>query len=301
MADGNKNGGGDFGGPWFVLIAIVVVIVLFQAQGGGGGLRGTSGIRTGSPSRTGTVEEELSNRPRSSGNQIPPPPSLPPPISGESPWKGKVSFDSGNTSTQDPTKEYVTIRNFTEDKILISAWSVVNSNRERYALGGGWYLPFMGQTSSGDAIVLNRGDRAHVISGKSPIGINFKANVCTGYFNEFHEFTPRLREDCPRPEGAPGAQNLETSCVDFLETLPRCRQVIQIPFPTSKPVSNECRNYATTYINYNNCVEDYKNEKNFSSTEWYIYLGRSTGVWKDRKETITLKDGLGRVVEKISY
>ncbi len=298
MANDKKGSRGNFAdqGRWIILFIIVVAVILISGRGT---LRDRS-IRVGSPSSSGTVEEELSSRP------LPPPTPLPPldtgltpPSGDDSDLRNQATLSIGAASSEDPDREFIDlIVSFSnQEKILITGWSVENSKGERFQIGTGTRLPFSGQPNPQDAIQLDPGARAHITTGLSPIGTSFRTNLCTGYFEQFDDFEPRLREDCPRPEDEDAARGLENDCIDFLETIQSCRQPFEIPFGTD----NECRNYANTKINYATCVDLHRGEAEFFENEWYIYLGRPSEIWKERRETIILRDREGKIIDTLSF
>jgi hypothetical protein len=45
----------------------------------------------------------------------------------------------------------------------------------------------------------------------------------------------------------------------------------------------------------------HKNDEDFYDDEWRIYLGRGEELWKNRRETIILKDQAGKIIKEVSY
>jgi peptidoglycan hydrolase-like protein with peptidoglycan-binding domain len=403
MANGEKTGGQD---PWIWLFIIVILAFLIVSGGGGSFGRG-SGIRFGSPSRSGTVEEEIrkapppAREPRGartreeqlasplaaipgqpqttavkctfarnlfegiSGNDVKclqqhlnsqgftvapsgagspgnettfygsrtrtavsgwqaangispaagyfgpisrakynellglPPPIPPPPVSATSTYYGKITLSTSRVTATNPNDEYLDLsaKSSNKEKILISGWTLGNSRGERFQIGEGAYLVFSGQVNPQQAIALEPGGRVHIITGRSPIGTSFRVNLCTGYFNQFQMFTPRLQEFCPHPKNESSIQNLQDACLNFLERLRICRQPTNIP----TDLSPECKQYLSSKINYSECVAIHKNDVNFFKKEWYAYLNRNAEIWKEKRETITLRDNEGKIVARVSY
>lgn len=292
QAGGRPAGGGALDqGRWLLLFLVIVAVIFISGRG----TFREGGIRFGSPSDSGTVEESAE---APEALQPEPAPANEGTAPTESSLKGKLELSQGRASSQDPDEEHIELSASASNqtKIIIGGMMLKNSRGESFEIPEGSYLPYSGRVNPKQTIALEPGGRAFIITGRSPIGASFRTNLCTGYFAEFNEFEPRLSEDCPTPEDEPGASGLKASCLDFLETLRACRQVLEVP-----ETDNECRNYALNEINYLKCVDNHKNDAEFYSDEWYIYLNRDAEIWKERRETITLRDRQGNIVDSLSY
>jgi len=167
-------------------------------------------------------------------------------------------------------------------------------------IGKGAYLAYPGQLNPESEIFLSPGGRAVVATGRSPIGVSFRLNKCTGYFAQYQTFTPTLPEQCPalQEESLPKAPNaLDDRCLDYIDRLPICRTHGKLPIYL-KP---ECTTYIAERTNYNFCVSAHKNDPDFYLNEWRIYLNRDDRLWKNRRETIKLIDNEGKTVTAVSY
>ena len=66
--------------------------------------------------------------------------------------------------------------------------------------------------------------------------------------------------------------------------------------------ANKCSGYLTsTQSDYNPCVQAHANEVGFLLGIWYVYLGRTTALWNNTGDTISLLDGSGHVVSSSAY
>jgi hypothetical protein len=66
--------------------------------------------------------------------------------------------------------------------------------------------------------------------------------------------------------------------------------------------ANGCTGYlASQQSSYTSCLKAHVNDPGFLSGIWYVYLGRSTAVWKSSGDTISVLDGSGKVVASTSY
>ena len=219
----------------------------------------------------------------------------------ESIYKGKVTLNIYYTNWEtDPQKEYVEITaSSNNDKpIPISDWKIEGKRGLDIKIGNGVYLMFSGQVNPKEKIFLQPGERAVIITGKSPLGESFRLNTCTGYFEQFQDFTPYLPRECPYPKDEDISPYLNDDCLDYIDTLPQCEINVK-----SLPLNlfGDCQNYINEKINYKTCVEIHKNDKDFYKKEWRIYLGRNEEMWKQKRETITLYDENGKIIDQKSY
>ncbi|MFA6552681.1 MAG: hypothetical protein WCT19_04255 [Candidatus Paceibacterota bacterium] len=160
-------------------------------------------------------------------------------------------------------------------------------------------LPYSGVVNAAETVKLNPGETVYISSGYSPTGFSFRLNSCTGYFGQFQDFIPPLPLDCPAAslETMPSTPNkLEDSCLDFIDDLPVCKIVSDVP----NYFRNDCKNFLSK-LNYNNCVLNHRNSIDFYKPEWRIYLGRNELLWKSSRETINLLDQNGKVIDTKSY
>lgn len=148
---------------------------------------------------------------------------------------------------------------------------------------------------------LDPGGLALVATAQSPIGISFRENMCSGYLQQFQEFSPPLSEECPSPSSVLPltGYNLEQygdSCFDAIENLSACR------FPHNlSGVSTPCRAYLTESLSYNGCVSQNRFRSSFQKNMWRVYLGAPGDLWRNSHDAIRLLDGQGRTVSVFVY
>lgn len=218
-----------------------------------------------------------------------------------SPLQGKIKIANIRTSSANADGEYVLLKAATsnKEKILISGLRFQSEVTGRVSnIKNGAYLPFQNSINKEEPIYLNPGDVAYVITGPSPLGISFRLNTCTGFYTQYQNFNPSLPSRCPAPRNEPIPAYLSSNdqCLDYIYSLPGCR-VITPP----KTIPNECASFVVEEFNYTKCVDRHKNESNFYSPDWRIYLNRSEPLWKTRREFIKLLDQNGKVVDTITY
>ncbi len=284
----------DFG--WMALFLIVLGVIWF-AQGGPSRLSSMTSPFVQAPNPVSSVpSQEQPSSSRESLNSPQTPPLLP---SEMSPYDRKVSLNAYSANETDPRKEYVEISasyNNTEP-ILITGWTLEGYQGFGAIIGKGAYLVFSGQVNVQDPIFLQPGERAIITTGHSPIGTNFRENICTGYFNQFQNFYPSLSEECPRLSENDIPISYPKACVDFVKSISGCRMPLVAVPPEA---GNDCAEFVSQKANYNGCVMARKDNTHFYKPEWRIYLDRDKELWASR-DIINLKDQNGKVIDRVSY
>ncbi len=230
--------------------------------------------------------------------------------STESPFAGKITLSQIlNRNNPDPSYEYIILyTHLNKGEFLdITGW-YFKSQVSGYAvsIGKGSLIPYPNTKNDSD-IVLQSGDTAYVVKGFSPIGISFRTNKCTGYFEQDRTFVPNILLSCPRPseEKLPTfSSNLDENeaCVKEIENLQYCivpnsRYLKDLP----DTIDSACKNYIATKINYNTCVANHEGEVSFLGNQYYIYLNKFGPLWRTGHDTINLYDKNGLVVDTIEY
>lgn len=291
----------DFG--WLALFLIVLGVVWF-AQGGPSRLSSTisQGPFIGSPE---IVSVPFSQKEKDvsfiSGGGVLPSEGKTPPVYKtlleESRYKGRVFLSVPAAWETNPQGEYLEIyAAYNAESTKISGWKLEGKEGFSVPIGAGASLVYSAQVNPQEPIYLKSGDRAIIVSGKSPIGTNFRLNICTGYFNQFQEFVPYLPQECPNISTDDVPISFPDACFDFIRILWQCRMPLSIP----PAAGNDCINFVGERANYNGCVLSHKSDKNFYKNEWRIYLGREKELWQKR-DTIILLDEEGKIVDKVSY
>lgn len=217
-----------------------------------------------------------------------------------SPFLGEITLGSGTAgSAIYPSREYITIT--VERKgssyLPLSNWSVRNAEGERFKLGRASYVPLRGEVNEENKIVIvGAGQTLVVSSGASPIGVSFQQNVCSGYLEQFQNFYPAIPQTCP--DISKLTEDASEVCQAYIEEVPKCTAVIQ---PLPDYLSGTCKHFIHTKMSYNGCVETYRHAPRFSGSIWRVYLRQESQIWAGEDGTITLLDGKGRIVDKVSY
>ena len=209
------------------------------------------------------------------------------------------------SEAQDPDEEYLEIvasYNNTQP-INITGWKLRSATTNKtVTIGAGAALPRSGQVNQEQSISLGPGERALVLTGRSPIGSSFRLNSCTGYFEQFQDYFPPLPEECPhvRDNDFPTGINnrITDECIEFMENLPSCRaHTLALPGGLG-PV---CTEYISKEVSYAGCVAAHQSDSDFYKGEWRIYLKRDQILWKKKRETVRLLDTNDKLISSISY
>ncbi|MDP3996598.1 MAG: hypothetical protein Q8P86_02820 [bacterium] len=214
-----------------------------------------------------------------------------------------ISIQRVNQSYGDsPDFEYVTLVAGRDNKAPIKLTGLQLLSRETgkgMTIGKATKLPHISSPRDTDDIFLDPGEKAYVISGRSPVGFSFKTNTCSGYFATEKNLTPGLYYECPRTSEKPlpyfRTVTLKDQCLDYLDRIPRCNH------KTPSTLSAECASYVSQNFNYNACVSENSGKDDFYKNEWYVYLERIAPLWKSRRETVDLVSPEGVVLDSIKY
>ncbi|MCK4386895.1 MAG: hypothetical protein KAV41_02320 [Candidatus Pacebacteria bacterium] len=221
-----------------------------------------------------------------------------------SPFSEKIKINRCRGSRADVREEYIELKAGTSvaEKIQISDWSLKSAmTGVQIQIGEASKLPYSSRVNPETAIFASGGDKIIISSGRSPIGVSFQVNKCSGYLEQFQDFEPNLKKECPlvEDENLPfsGPNAFDDDCWNYIERLPRC----EIPLNLPLDMQSECRTYLTTEVNYNACLDAHKNDDDFYKQEWRVFLGREQELWKNKREIIELLDGEGKLVDVYTY
>lgn len=239
-----------------------------------------------------------------------------------SPYADRIILSSGSASYSiQPIEEYVEIQNSGEP-VSITGWRLENGKGARpvQQSNNSYFYPtpdvaVIGQGTeflnpSGyfavGPIVLKNGDKAIVTTGgplsqfSFSIYTNFRENICLGFLKNY-PFEPRVYASCPIITQDRDIRTVTSECYDYLSSLRRCEN----PEVENKARFDEqpshCKAFVRERQNYSSCVMRNKDLPGFSSSQWRIFLGKKTEMWADRRESITLYDAQGLIVDEISY
>ena len=227
-----------------------------------------------------------------------------------SPYYEKIRMSKiSGLNQKSPDKEYLTLTTNLKngEAVKITGWYLKSEITGYYAvIGQAALLPFPFTKTESDVILKNK-DKVILTKGFSPIGISFRTNICTGYFEENRTFYPNLQTKCPKA----GDENLPTfstdydrneECIKIIERIGRCTtKGNEFVRDLADTVGNFCKTYITTQINYNTCVANHFSDTDFPGQEYRLYLNKFGPLWRVSHDTVNLHDSNGLVVDTISW
>ncbi|MES2134712.1 MAG: hypothetical protein V4449_00520 [Patescibacteria group bacterium] len=222
-----------------------------------------------------------------------------------SPYASYVRLERGNAENTDPKKEYVTIRTSgsLQNSVTITGWALQSTtNNLHVVIGSAAQIPSLGGLNTDTPITLGSDSVVSITTGRSPNGASFRLNMCTGYFEQFQDFSPSLPQECPRPRDEmylfPEKTAGNAECENFINTLNQCTlTVTEIP----GKIGNSCQDFVLTNLSYNGCIAKHRNDPDFYHNEWRVFLGRDQELWNNSHDRILLLDENGKLVSVVSY
>lgn len=219
-----------------------------------------------------------------------------------SPYRGLVSMvrSTSGVRATDPKKEYLTLQVSAraQKAITITGWQLVSARGVSMRIPSGTEVARSGSVNQTAPIALAPGSKAIVTSGRSPVGVSFRENLCTGYLGEFQTFLPALPKACPSASEELARADLdERSCSDYARRIPRCSVVSDPP----SDLSRSCEDFLEDTLTYNACVAEHRDDAGFAGATWRVFLGSGKELWRADHETIRLLDETGKTVDVLAY
>lgn len=212
-----------------------------------------------------------------------------------------LSRDLSGVYGSDADSEYVVIdvSHATAGPLSTAGWSIGSkSSGKRIGLPQGAELPRSGSVNDVSTITLSPGDEMIVSTGRSPIGLSFRENLCTGYLEEHQDFHPSLSMSCPTPseEASRYYPDAPDSCLSVIRAIPYCSTRT-----SAGDVSGSCRQFIEDRLTYNGCVAGHMNNQGFKSATWRVFLNSRSDLYANGHDTITLYDAEGKSIDSLTY
>lgn len=212
-----------------------------------------------------------------------------------SPFQKKIVINSLSGTSGDPLYESITLENkHSSERINITGFKIETVTGQRFVIPNGHEVPGLYPVAA-DPIVLKSGERAVITVGKQARRLDFRINLCTGYFDETSSFTPSLWHQCPKVDTRTLYQ-FSDRCIDWINSISRCRTT-----PPGRIADQDCNKFIADHFSYAGCVTDYRSRPDFFSDEWRIWMQRDQEFFRNSREKVTLKDAQGKIVDERSY
>lgn len=209
-------------------------------------------------------------------------------------YSDKIQISSVNGSSNKASNEKITISNISKESINLTGFRIETYELEKFIIPKAYDLPGFSAVPE-DNITLSPGGRLDIYVGTQERKMDFRENICTGYFDEKSNFGGALSHSCPIINVSK-MLDFTDDCIRYLNNMPKCKMYI-----SKMELDYKCDQFATEHYSYAGCVKDYKNDKNFYSNRWMVWMQRTTNFFRDEHELVTLKDQNGKVVDTYSY
>lgn len=223
-----------------------------------------------------------------------------------SPHAGSVVFLDRTKGVEEyrPDREYLIllVSNVATEPVTITDWRIFDRNEKiAYKLPQGVeVLGTTGKQSPGP-IRVKKGGTVIVSSGRSPTGYSFRVNKCSGYRSQFKKFTPTIKTDCPKPldefisDGT--VPYTDNRCYEIVNRTRACIAFTDIP----SSITDECADFLKNTLNEKGCVTRHRNDVDFFTSEWRVFLDSETELWKNKNNILYLLDEQGHLVATLVY
>ncbi len=190
-----------------------------------------------------------------------------------------------------------------DESLNITGWKLQSMiSNTIVSIGEATKVSTSGEVNIESNIILSPKDKIHILTGHSPIGTSFQVNKCSGYFEQFQNFTPSLSKECPLAEdefkfAESDPFRFGDECLSYIENISRCIMPLD-----ALPIgfSDSCTLFITEKINYSSCIKNHREDEDFFKPEWRVYLKHDQEIWGTR-DIIRLLDNNGKTVDVFSY
>ena len=220
-----------------------------------------------------------------------------------SPYTGSVVFLDRVSSIKESSadREYfiLLVSNVLTSPLTIAGWKVLDRQKKV-----AYPFPAISASSSGGdsfSITVYSGDRVVVSSGRSPVNTSFRVNKCSGYRSQFDTFVPAIRTSCVDPLRAFADYGevpfSDDACYAATLSLPPCVTADTVP----SGVTDACRDFLQNVLSEDGCISRHRNDADFYTGEWRVFLDSDTQLWKNRDNVLYLLDENDLLVASLVY
>jgi hypothetical protein len=224
-----------------------------------------------------------------------------------SPYKGLVTIQKSTSGIRpdEANSQYiiVSVSSRATTPISFYNWRVMSeANNYSARIPGAVPLPHTGDVNTSEPLSVSPGQRVIITIGDSPVGMSFRENMCTGYFDQFQNFTPQIPHSCPVASSDfdrfyLGNIHSLDACKAYIKTVQRCT----LPLYPPNGLADNCYQFIDKYLNYNGCAAAHQGDAGFYGTTWRVYMGHEEVFFTKDHDTVKLLDADGKTVDAYSY
>jgi hypothetical protein len=158
-----------------------------------------------------------------------------------------------------------------------------------------------GGTSPSADIVLNSNQHVNFYSNVSPLVTNLRMNKCIGYLNNTYKFNPPMPNNCPSLYSRSEISSFSGACQNLIISLWSCSTPDPDDLNKLSAYSDQaCKNFINSRFSYNGCYNYHKNDADFLSNEWRVWLSGLLN-FDPSHDKIDLFDRSGLLVDEYIY
>ena len=256
---------------------------------------GTSKTQKQQPSSTRDMGTPVASIPRSSeissGSAAPSVTSLPY-------GKGKVSLRSVTKRTRSQSAIIVLGTSMSAGELVnITGWKIKTKAFE-VMIPQAAAIYFPGGNIAPSDIILKAGDKVNLYASAAQ-PFSYRLNTCFGYLQPEYQFSPSVANMCPKAyQTEAELAQYNNQCYSYIKSLKTCQDP-----PSNLPESygDRCIEFLNT-LNYEGCFNKHRNDEDFMSSEWRVYLGaNSENILDPVRDQVQLLNKTGELISEYIY
>jgi len=157
------------------------------------------------------------------------------------------------------------------ESLDLTGWEIKSKGDQTYIPQAvNVYLP--GGFGSPQDIIVKDNGYLNIYSAQGPAGQNMRLNECIGYLNNTYQTNYLFPNSCPALyQSRADIVNFSSGCQDYITSLGSCAA----PDLNNQSIAYDaaCKQFLADRANYGGCFSAYRNDPNFLSNQWFIFLG----------------------------
>lgn len=209
-----------------------------------------------------------------------------------------ISSVQRNESPTSPQSITLRARLSAGEEVNVTGWRIESNSRSFLVPQAVDYYRVDSGNIEGDIILKNR-EEVKIYLDKGVLPHNLRLNKCTGYLSRNYDTKPSLPKNCPQVPRE-SYVHLSGSCQNYIRSIGRC----ELPDPAVTNTfrgseGNECRSFVNSVFNAGYCYENYGNNPDFLSDEWWVWVDRD--ILDPLHDRIRLYNREGKLIDEFIY